>query len=162
MNDGPGGAVVGALGRPHTIGVLDWAAAASAAHIADVAGDAICHEPSPWNTMAGGVAREETEGWSIGRVASWASSVGCGAGVAAGSPWAATWESETRVEAGKPGTEAGKPETEDNENCTPAALPPRGGAPSVLPPVSRAFFSSCAAVAPAAPGERGGRAEVLA
>lgn len=71
------GAVVGALERPHTIGVLDWAAAASAAHMVDDAGDAIYHEPSPRKTMAGGEASEETEGWSAGKVASVAGSVGC-------------------------------------------------------------------------------------
>jgi hypothetical protein len=41
------------LELPHAIGVFERAAAASAARRAEVAGDAICHEPSPWKIMAG-------------------------------------------------------------------------------------------------------------
>jgi hypothetical protein len=44
---------LGVLVLPHTIGVLERAAAASAAKRAEVAGDAKCQEPSSWRTMAG-------------------------------------------------------------------------------------------------------------
>lgn len=71
------GAVVGTSGRPHTIGVLDWAAAASAAHMADDAGDAKYHEPSPRETTTDGGVGEETEGCNGGKVASRAGSVSC-------------------------------------------------------------------------------------